>query len=72
VEQATPWYLIIGIAIGFGMWAAGIAGTKQRSMVGFGALGLLFGLVGVLIAYAVSAPEPARGVYVPFGHPPRA
>jgi len=58
--------LIIGIALGCSMWAAGIAHGKQRSMLLFGAIGFLFGLVGVLIAFVMSPREPERPAYTPF------
>ncbi len=69
---APSWGLWFGIALGFALWAAGIAGSKQRSMLLFGALGFAFGLIGVLIAYEAAPPAPPRASYTPFAYPKKA
>lgn len=56
--------LVFGIAVSCGLWAGGVAAGKQRSFLGFGVLGFLFGLIGVLIAYVVD--ERAFDPYTPY------
>ncbi len=62
----TSLAFLIAIALSCGLWAGGLAATKQRSFVGFGLLGVALGLVGVLIAFVV--PAPARPAYQSFKH----
>lgn len=56
--------LMFAIAVACGIWAGAVAAQKQRSPLGFGLLGFLFGLIGVVIAYAVS--EPAFNPMTPY------
>jgi hypothetical protein len=51
---------LIALGLGLGMWAAAIAGTKQRSMAFYGWLGFSFGLIGVFIAFAMPDARPTK------------
>lgn len=57
MTQASLVGLSIGIGLGSMLWAGGVASSKQRSVLLFGLLGLLFHLLGVAIALLVS-PKP--------------
>lgn len=42
--------LVVGLCVGLGLWAAAIAGMKQRNMLLFGTLATLFPVIGVVAA----------------------
>lgn len=58
--EITPSFgLLISLSLGLALWAAAIAGTKQRSMVLFGTLTLLFPVIG-MVAACVASDRTAR------------